>query len=317
MQKPIWKPVAIFLAVVLLASVKVQADDSSPPCWRGGSNTTYQSWVFTVSNNPAIPESFTNPNGTPESIMTIGSFGKGWLATSFGGRTGLWELGRAGQVSLSVSNFVGFLTAPKYVQVQVTYFEDTLAYRPPTVSITGATLVSLQTVNNLAAPPGNWKTQVSLWQISPAPTSETIIISGDPTKGLLIDQIIVDTRIAAGGDGDVPLFQPCWRGLAGSTFQHWAFGMSNSLAAVPAELVTNSFGVPVAGLVLGPFSSGYVSDISSFFGCRQGIWDLGQLGTMTLNIPNDPSGTAGSYKYVQVQVTQLRDGIYAQNAAVS
>ena len=321
MQKPTWSFSAVVFAALLMVPGRVLADDSSPPCWRNGSNTTYQSWVFTVSNNPAAPEVFTNPGGAASATFTIGTFGKGWLATSFGGKTGLWELGRAGQVSLSVPNFTASGSAAKYVQVQVTYLDDPLAYRPPTVSIAGATLVSSQTINIASPPgppfPGTWKTQVTLWQIFPSPSGETILIAGDPARGLLIDQIIVDTRVAAGGDGDVPAFRPCWRGRAGSTFQHWSFGMSNNPASLPAELVTNSFGAPVASLVLGAFSSGYIPEVSSFFGCRQGIWDLGRLGTMTLNVPNDPSVTSGSYKYVQVEVTQLRDGIYLQNAAVT
>src|SRR5436305_7129657 len=115
MRKLSW----IFGAVVALAFPALTlANDSAPPCWRGQSNTTYASWVFTASNNPATPETFSNP-GTPSATMTIGPFGKGWLASSFGGKTGLWELGQAGQVSLSLSNYPGFASAPKYVQVQV------------------------------------------------------------------------------------------------------------------------------------------------------------------------------------------------------
>src|SRR4051812_17456882 len=223
-----------WLCVFLALPGTSLADDSAPPCWRGQPNTTYQSWVFTVSNNPAIPESFNNP-GTPRATMTIGAFGKGWLASSFGGKTGLWELGQAGQVSIALSNYAGFASAPKYVQVQVTYFESSGTYLAPAVSIPGATLVTSQTTNNLSAPPGTWRTQVTLWLLSPAPANETVLINGSATKGLLIDQIVVDSRIASGGDADALSFRPCWRGLPGSTFQHWAFGISNNPASVPAE----------------------------------------------------------------------------------
>jgi uncharacterized repeat protein (TIGR01451 family) len=311
-KKSVWC-VAALLGV--LGSLVSRADDSQPPCWRGYVNTTYQSWVFTVSNNPAAPEMFTNPNAMPQAAFTIGPFGKGWLATSFGGKTGLWELGQAGQVSVSVSNYAGFGSAPKYLQVQVTYFEAGGIYLAPTVSIAGATLVSSQTVNNLSAAPGLWRTQITRWLVTPAPASETILITGSPTKGLLIDQIVVDTKIASGGDGDVPAFQPCWRGATSSTFQHWAFGVSNNLAAVPAELATNVFGFPQASIAPGAFSSGFILE-DTFLGCRQGIWDLGQSGTMTLDVPNAPGLSGSSYKYVQVAVTQLRDGIYVESAAV-
>ena len=116
--------------------------------------------------------------------------------------------------------------------------------------------------------------------------------------------------------GDLLAYQPCWRGQSGSTFQQWAFSVSNNPAAIPPELATNSYGPPLASLVEGPFSAGYIES-DGFLGCRQGIWDLGHLGTMTLNIPNDPASPAGSYKYVQVQVTQYRDGLYDENAAVA
>ena len=116
--------------------------------------------------------------------------------------------------------------------------------------------------------------------------------------------------------GDVPAFMPCWRGQPNSTFQQWAFSVSNNPASMPAELVTNAFGVPQASIAFGPFSDGYL-DSSPFLGCVQGVWDSGESGTMTLAIPNTPSGSGGSYKYVRVQVTQYRDSIYNQNAAVA
>jgi hypothetical protein len=133
---------------------------------------------------------------------------------------------------------------------------------------------------------------------------------------LVIDQVIVDTLCTAPGDGDVPAFRPCWRGQANSTFQYWMFGVSNNPAAIPAELATNAFGVPHASIAFGFGSDGYIAS-SSFLGCRQGIWDLGQSGTMTLTIPNTTSASSGAYKYVRVQVTQYRGGPYNQNATVS
>ena len=107
--------------------------------------------------------------------------------------------------------------------------------------------------------------------------------------------------------GDVAQFRQCWRGLPNSTFQQWAFSVANDPSSVPAERVTNSFGTPTASLALGAFSEGYI-DADPYFGPVQGIWDLGQYGTLTLNIPNQSGASTNSCKYVQVQVTQYKDG---------
>ena len=116
--------------------------------------------------------------------------------------------------------------------------------------------------------------------------------------------------------GDLAAFAPCWRGGAGATFQHWAFSMPDDPASLPAEKANNAFGISNAVIALGPFSSGYI-DSDPFLGCHQGIWDLGTLGTITLTISNNPMPSATAYTYVQVQVTQYRDGIFQGNAAVS
>ncbi len=311
---PNWKvSAAIFLALLLAGESR--ADDSLPPCWRGQPGTTFQNWAFAISNNPAAPDVLVNPNGTPQATLTQGPFATGWKASSLG-RTGVWDLGQGSQVSLAVPNFGGSLVSWKYVQVQVTYLDAPGLFAAPATSWPGATLLSSQTISNQAFGPGVWRTQVTYWLMQPSPASETILIDGDATKGFVLDQILVDTRSPAPGSGDIGPFQPCWRGQPGSTYQNWLFGVSNSPAAIPAELVTNPFGTPQAVLAAGPFSSGYIEE-DAFLGCRQGIWDLGQNGMLTLGIPNNSSATAGSYKYVQVQVTEYRDFLYNANATVS
>jgi hypothetical protein len=290
------------------------ADDSFPPCWRGSPGTTFQNWSFAASNNPAPPEQFNNPGGTPQTTFTIGTAGTGWRSVALA-RTNVWDLGRAGAASVAIPNASGGSNSWKYVQVQVTYFEDGGIYVAPAVSIPGATLVSSQVTNNQTAFPGAWKTMLTVWQMRPAPANETVALTGSSTKGFLLDQVIVDTRSTAPG-GDVPAFRPCWRGQTNSSFQQWQFGVSNNPAAIYPEFATNLYGAPVASIVLGPFSSAYVLD-NPFLGCVQGIWDLGRGGTLTLSLPNNPGASGGSYKYVSVQVTQYRDSIYNTNAAVN
>src|SRR5689334_20634490 len=133
--------VAVFASITLLSVCASRAVDSAPPCWRGTPGTTYQDWSFAVSNNPAAPDTFANINGTPSATLTQGSFATGWKASALG-KTGVWDLGKAGQVSLTIPNFGGSPASWKYVQVQVTYFDAPGFYLPPTASIAGAALVS-------------------------------------------------------------------------------------------------------------------------------------------------------------------------------
>ena len=300
----------------MLWTLKVHGDDSFAPCWRGNSGTTYQNWSFSTSNNPASPELVSNPFGSPQATLAPGSFSTGWKSSTFGGKTGVWDLGKGGQATVVIPGAAGGSSSWEYVQVQATYFQDSLAYAAPNIALAGATLVSSQTTNNVVGL-GTWKTVQQLWLLQPATASQTVIITGsNPSRGLLLDQVVVDTR--APGTADlVPAYRPCWRGLSGSTFAQWSFGISNNPASLAAELVTNAFGTPTASISPGAFSDGYIEE-DSFFGCVQGIWDLGQNGSMTFNIPNTTSGSVGAYKYVQVQVAQFRDtSIYTSNAVVS
>src|SRR3982750_2526278 len=101
MKNPTWGQTAtLFLSLTLLYSRSLHAEDSFPPCWRGKTSTTYQNWTFAVSNNPAPADEFTNVNGTPLASMTVGAFGTGWRAASLGFRTGVWDLGQAGQATI-------------------------------------------------------------------------------------------------------------------------------------------------------------------------------------------------------------------------
>ena len=193
MQKPTWKDRALVLAgLALFLAYTGLAEDSFPPCWRGSAGTTYENWSFPSSSNPANPDAFTNPNGTPRATITVGSYGTGWNSSLLG-RSGVWDIGLGGQISLAVPNFGGSATSWKYVQVQATYFADGTFYVAPAVSIAGATFVSSQVVSNQAYGPGVWWTLQSVWLIQPSPASETVLVTSGSSQGSVIDQVIVDT----------------------------------------------------------------------------------------------------------------------------
>src|SRR5437867_1774399 len=134
MQKIVWRLRVMWLVAAAIGAVPAaHADDPFLPCWRNKPGTTYQSWSFVASNNPAAPESFNNPNGTPSMTFTQGLFSTGWRASTLG-KTGVWDLGRNGSAGLSISNYGGLPNSWKYAQVQVTYFDDGSLYAPPVVT---------------------------------------------------------------------------------------------------------------------------------------------------------------------------------------
>jgi hypothetical protein len=106
---------------------------------------------------------------------------------------------------------------------------------------------------------------------------------------------------------------PCWRGQPTATYQNWDFRTSANPAS--PEVLANAFGASTATITPGPFSDGYFASIPG--STNVGFWDLGQSGTITASIPNNPSATATSYKYVWVQVAQYIGGVFPNYASVT
>ena len=302
----------------------VRADDTFPPCWRGLPDTTYQLWNFATAANPAAADAgSSNPYGAPQAAITLGTAAGGWINTQpviFGNtRSGIWELGSSGSIAFSIPNEP---TAPatswKYVHVQVTQYRDGLYSQLATVAIPGATLVRSQLRTNefLYATNGfpfngRWVVHHTVWLIEPCPASEVVTISSSPTRSLAIDSVVIDTKCATSDPGDISV--PCWRGAPGSTYQNWSFHRPGSPSAPELE---NNPGSPQATLNLGGLALGWQDELVGF-GCRQGYWDLGNAGKMTLAIPNT-AGSPTSHKNIQVQVVEFQDSLaYIQLANVA
>jgi uncharacterized repeat protein (TIGR01451 family) len=309
-------------ASAMLAS-PAAADDTFPPCWRGRPGTTYQQWTFNTSANPAAPEFATNPFGAPQAVVTLGAAGAGWIDQQpiiFGNtRTGVWDLGSGsgsgGNISLTIPNDTAPAGSWKFVYVQVTQYRDGLYNQLANVAVPGGTLVRSQLrTNESLGPPfnGKWLVQQSVWLLEPCPTSETITISSPtPTNSVAIDQVVIDTRCATRDEGDIS--PPCWRRQLGSTYQNWSFHRPGNPSA-PEDVF--SPGSPQASITLGALALGW-QDVLVGFGCRQGYWDLGSGGEMSLAVPNT-AGSPTSYKNIQVQVVEFQDSLaYNQLATVS
>lgn len=104
------KKIIFTLTILLMMGTMVSAVvlcDANPPDWRGGANTTYQSWSFSTQDNPAFPDDgWYNPYGKPSTEL-IGDFGANtvWLNED-NGHQGVWIVDRtASDMVLNVSNF--------------------------------------------------------------------------------------------------------------------------------------------------------------------------------------------------------------------
>jgi len=109
------------------------------------------------------------------------------------------------------------------------------------------------------------------------------------------------------------LVPPSWRGSSGTTFQEWRFDTSAN-PAVP-EVVSNPYASPLAQIVVGRYGSGWRLKYLSL-GNQTGIWDLGQSGTMTIDVEDTPQIPAPTRRETCVQVTYYDDITAAPTVSV-
>ena len=127
---------------------------------------------------------------------------------------------------------------------------------------------------------------------------------------------------------DLPQFQPCWRGQAGTTFQTWGFTATPTIVDEfgyyfgpqtdsPDAGWSNSSGTPQAVSVAEIAGIGWFSSDSGVSTTLSGIWDLGYGGgSVTLTIPNAVA-SASLTRDIWVQVTEGTAADIATNNTVA
>lgn len=172
-------------AAILLIAASVRADDIYPPPWqRGATNTTWQDWTFSTSNNPSTPDQgFFNPNGTPYSTIT--GTGNVWSAF-YDNHQGVWTLsGANSSMDLGIPNTPYDATRIKNIWTQITWEPDA-DQDTPVVMVNGIAVTAFTTypVGN-----GNWKQSVYETTLVPNPQYEDVAITGSYYLG----EVVVDT----------------------------------------------------------------------------------------------------------------------------
>lgn len=188
------KLVSIGAIISMFLSAVASAGVVSAPDWRGLDGTTYQEWRFDDADNPAAPEVIDNDYGSASASITVGFMGSGWWndELGLGTQTGIWDIGGDdGSIVLDIDNRPLALDY-KEIYLQVTYSQG--LYASPTIDIAGAQFISSQTEFIEADGfGGGWYIDQSVWRITPNPSYEQIVLTGDSFSGSLIDQIVVDT----------------------------------------------------------------------------------------------------------------------------
>ena len=177
---------AAVVAGLLLAASSVWADDLISPPWRGDDGTTYEEWSFDTGANPATPEVWNNPYGTPSAQITPHVYSDGWYASVLG-RDGVW--GDLESVTINIDNRDEPLEY-KEIWIQIAYY--LAPNNAPIVNVQGALPLGGETRQLETYAPGSWYLQQSMWRIEPNPDHEIIVITTG-SMGMTIDQIVVDT----------------------------------------------------------------------------------------------------------------------------
>ena len=221
--------VSILMLIISFGPATSWADDPMPPPWRGKARTTFQNWTFDDDDNPALPEDAANPWGDPLAyISVVEPIGAGWVDYLLG-RSGIW--GDLEEIELDIANIDDPL-GRKEVWIQITY------YHPPSdipvVDIPGGVYLDATTIMLETYGYGSWFVGQQIWEMVPNPDSETVYITADPSWGMTIDQIVVDTACFP----EKPFITDVARNAAGNVEITWT---SSSSYTYSVEVSTSPY----------------------------------------------------------------------------
>jgi hypothetical protein len=190
----------VSLVVLLLISASVSAvvicdPDQDPAPFRGGVNTTLQSWLFSTNANPAAPDTVSNPYGMPQ-VDLKGSFLNNtiWLEED-NGHQGVWVVDRSIESDMVATVKNSPVQNPyKQIWLQITYSaqngEAPAIYVVPNGDISAyapMTLVSKNAVDN------NYYHAVYSLTIRPNPNFEQIFIRPRDCQ-VYVDCLTIETQ---------------------------------------------------------------------------------------------------------------------------
>ena len=120
-------------------------------------------------------------------------------------------------------------------------------------------------------------------------------------RALVLAALVV---MAVSAFAEVDPTVPLWRGSEGSTYQKWSFDSEDNPAVLSSDPGLNPYGDPTAFVTVGDLGSGWQPNMGGF-GTQTGLWDLGSLGTISIDLPNRPYD--GGFKELWISVVCFED----------
>lgn len=191
MRKGLWLATLVVAGVLGQASAVLCDPDTDPAPFRGGVNTTLQSWLFSQEANPAVPEIEENPFGEP--LIYLDPFPYSAYRADDNGHQGVWVLDetQAGNMYAFVQNY-DKRNPYKEIWVQVTYSSDN-GHAPELWVVPEGGQVDAMNVDKIVALGDGYYHAVYSLTIVPNPVLEKIIIRPRDCVAL-IDCITIETQ---------------------------------------------------------------------------------------------------------------------------
>jgi hypothetical protein len=131
MRKGMWLVTLVVAGVLGQVSAVICDPDQDPAPFRGGPNTTLQSWLFSTEANPDFPDVKNNPYGDPRIDLEISDpQGPAFYFPQDGDHQGVWLVNRSYmEMIVTVPNNPA-KNASKDIWLQITYRSDEMGAIP-------------------------------------------------------------------------------------------------------------------------------------------------------------------------------------------
>ncbi len=157
-------------------------------------------WQFESDANPAVPEVNLNGPAGAQAAIGPGRMSLGWQKQlpGLGQKTGYWDLGENGTITLNLGSPHG-IAGVDHVRVRVCqWFDDGIYGSLASVVVPGAKQIGSDVYEVDSGPVGGWMVDETVWELEPGTTLSSVLINGPPT-GAVIDEIAVEMMTVSPG----------------------------------------------------------------------------------------------------------------------